>query len=142
MDLPEPPLYLQWYLGLKELFTPTTWINITVFIFFLFSLSVTINRLFLFSLVQKLRGIILSIFFISLLLTLHSIWTDKSLNLGVIFPSKVEVRSEPNTFSTLLFEVHEGLKVSINQLENDWVEIELLDGKTGWIANDHIRIIY
>ena len=141
MGLPDPPLYLQWYLGLKEQFTPTTWINITLFIFFLFSLSVTVNRLFLFSLVQNLRGIILTIFFISLFLTFHSIWTDNSLNLGVIYSLKAEVRSEPNTFSTRLFEVHEGLKVSINQLENDWVEIELLDGKTGWISNDQIRLI-
>ena len=141
MGLPDPPLYLQWYLGLKEQFTPTTWINITLFILLLFSLSVTVNRLFLFSLVQNLRGIILTIFFISLFLTFHSIWTDNSLNLGVIYSLKAEVRSEPNTFSTRLFEVHEGLKVSINQLENDWVEIELLDGKTGWISNDQIRLI-
>ena len=141
MGLPDPPLYLQWYLGLKEQFTPTTWINITLFIFFLFSLSVTVNRLFLFSLVQNLRGIILTIFFISLFLTFHSIWTDNSLNLGVIYSLKAEVRSEPNTFSTRLFEVHEGLKVSINQLENDWVEIELLDGKTGWIEKQYIRLI-
>jgi len=141
MGLPDPPLYLQWYLGLKERFTPTTWINITLFILLLFSLSVTVNRLFLFSLVQNLRGIILTIFFISLFLTFHSIWTDNSLNLGVIYSPKAEVRSEPNTFSTRLFEVHEGLKVSINQLENDWVEIELLDGKTGWISNDQIRLI-
>jgi uncharacterized protein YgiM (DUF1202 family) len=77
----------------------------------------------------------------SLFLTFHSIWTDNSLNLGVIYSLKAEVRSEPNTFSTRLFEVHEGLKVSINQLENDWVEIELLDGKTGWISNDQIRLI-
>ena len=141
MGLPDPPLYLQWYLGLKEQFTPTTWINITLFILFLFSLSVTVNRLFLFSLVQNLRGIILTIFFISLFLTLHSIWTDNSLNLGVIYSLKAEVRSEPNTFSTRLFEVHEGLKVSINQLENNWVKIELLDGKTGWITENQIRLI-
>ena len=141
MGLPDPPLYLQWYLGLKEQFTPATWINITLFIFFLFSLTVTVNRLFLFSLVQNLRGVILTIFFISLFLTFHSIWTDNSLNLGVIYSLKAEVRSEPNTFSTRLFEVHEGLKVSINQLENDWVEIELLDGKTGWITENQIRLI-
>jgi len=141
MSLPDPPLYLQWYLGLKEQFTPTTWINITLFIFFLFSLSVTVNRLFLFSLVQNLRGVIVTIFFIALFLTFHSIWTDNSLNLGVIYSLKAEVRSEPNTFSTRLFEVHEGLKVAINQLENDWVKIELLDGKTGWVSNDQIRLI-
>ena len=141
MDLPEPPLYLKWYLSMKEQFTPSAWINITLFIFLLFSLFVTVNRIVFFSIVQNLRGVILTIFFISLLLTTHSIWTDNSLNLGVIYSPKAEVRSEPNTFSTRLFEVHEGLKVSINQLENDWVEIELLDGKTGWISNDQIRFI-
>ena len=126
---------------MKEQFIPSTWINITLFIFLLFSLFVTVNRIVFFSIVQNLRGVILTIFFIALFLTFHSIWTDNSLNLGVIYSPKAEVRSEPNTFSTRLFEVHEGLKVSINQLENNWVKIELLDGKTGWISNDQIRLI-
>ncbi|MBC8256537.1 MAG: tetratricopeptide repeat protein [Candidatus Marinimicrobia bacterium] len=141
MDLPDPPLYLKWYLGMKERFTPSAWINITLFIFLLFSLLALINRFVFFSIVKNLKGIILTLFFISLFLASHSIWTDNSLNLGVIYSPKAEVRSEPNTFSTRLFEVHEGLKVSINQLENNWVEIELLDGKTGWISNDQIRLI-
>ncbi len=141
MDLPDPPLYLKWYLGIKEQFTPSAWINITLFIFLLFSLLVTITRYVFFSIVQNLKGVILTSFFISLFLTSHSIWTYNSLNLGIIYSPKAEVRSEPNTFSTRLFEVHEGLKVSINQLENNWVEIELLDSKTGWISNDQIRLI-
>ena len=141
MDLPEPPIYLKLYLGMKEQFIPSAWINITLFIFLLFSLSVTINRFRFIPIVQKLKGFVITIFFISLLLTFHSIWTYNSLNLGVIYSLKAEVRSEPNTFSTRLFEVHEGLKVSINQLENEWVEIELLDGKTGWITENQIRLI-
>ena len=141
MNLPEPPFYLEWYLGLKERFIPAAWINITLVLFLLFSLSVTINRFIFYSFVQNIRGIILTIFFISLFFTLHSIYTENSLNQGIIYTLKAEVRSEPNTFSTRLFEVHEGLKVSINQLENDWVKIELLDGKTGWISSDKIRLI-
>ena len=141
MDLPEPPIYLKLYLGMKEQFIPSAWINITLFIFLLFSLSVTINRFRFIPIVQKLKGLVITIFFISLLLTFHSIWTNNSLNLGVIYSQTVDVRSEPNTYSTRIFEVHEGLKVSISQLENDWVEIELLDGKTGWISNDQIRLI-
>jgi len=141
MDLPEPPIYLKLYLGMKEQFIPSAWINITLFIFLLFSLSVTINRFRFIPIVQKLKGLVITIFFISLLLTFHSIWTYNSLNLGVIYSQTVDVRSEPNTYSTRIFEVHEGLKVSISQLENDWVEIELLDGKTGWISNDQIRLI-
>ena len=90
---------------------------------------------------QHLRGSIIVVFFVSLFLTIHSIWTDNSLNLGVIYAKKVEVHSEPNVFSTRLFEVHEGLRVSIIQAVDEWVEIELLDGKMGWIENNQIRLI-
>ena len=72
-------------------------------------------------------------------MALHSIWTDKSLDLGVIYSLKAEVRSEPNTFSTRLFEVHEGLKVEILDFNGDWVNFELLDGTVGWILNNQIR---
>ena len=90
---------------------------------------------------QNLKGFIIVIFFISFFFTIHSIWTDNSLNRGVIYAPKVEARSEPNSFSTRLFEVHEGLRVSINQIAHKWVEIELLDGKAGWIENHQIRLI-
>ena len=68
-------------------------------------------------------------------------WTDNSLSLGVIYAAKVEAHSEPNVFSTRLFEVHEGLRVSISHSVDNWVEIELLDGKMGWIENNQIRLI-
>ena len=61
--------------------------------------------------------------------------------MGVIYQKRVDVLSEPNGYSTQLFELHEGLKVSINQISDEWVEIELLDGKTGWIENKQIRLI-
>ena len=90
---------------------------------------------------QHLRESIIVVFFVSLFLTIHSIWTDSSLSLGVIYATKVSAHSEPNVFSTRLFEVHDGLRVSINQAVDDWVEIELLDGKMGWIENNQIRLI-
>ena len=93
------------------------------------------------AILKHLRGSIIVVFFVSLFLTIHSIWTDNSLSLGVIYATKVEAHSEPNVFSTRLFEVHEGLRVSINQAVDDWVEIELLDGKTGWIETNQIRLI-
>ena len=141
MDLPEPPIYLKWYLSIKEQFTPSTWINISLFIFLIFSIIMTASRVTSSSILQHLRGSIIVVFFVSLFLTIHSIWTDNSLSLGVIYATKVEAHSEPNVFSTRLFEVHEGLRVSINQAVDDWVEIELLDGKTGWIENNQLRLI-
>ena len=141
MDLPEPPIYLKWYLSIKEQFTPSTWINISLFILLIFSIIMTGFRMTSSLILQHIRGSIIVVFFVSLFLTIHSIWTDNSLSLGVIYDTKVEAHSEPNVFSTKLFEVHEGLRVSINQAVDDWVEIELLDGKTGWIENNQIRLI-
>ena len=73
--------------------------------------------------------------------TLHSIWTGNSVSQGIIYFSSIEARSEPNSFSTRLFKVHEGLKVSVNQISENWMEIELLDGKVGWIEESQIRLI-
>ena len=141
VDLPEPPLYLKWYLGIKEQFTPSEWINISLFILLLFTLAATLSRFLPNSVLVNLRGIILSVLFVVIFFTLHSIQTENSVNAGIIYDSKVEVRSEPNSFSTRLFEVHAGLKVSIGQISDNWITIELLDGKTGWIENNQIRLI-
>ena len=73
------------------------------------------------------------------LLSIHSISKSKESNLGIIYDAQVEVRSEPNTFSTRLFEVHEGLKVTVKTHQENWVEIELVDGKKGWIEASYIR---
>ena len=141
INLPEPPIYLKWYLSIKEQFTPSAWINISLFIFLIFSIMMVASQMTSLLILQNLRGSIIVVFFIALFLTIHSIWTDNSLSLGIIYATKVEARSEPNSFSTRLFEVHEGLRVSINQTADEWVEIELLDGKTGWIENNQIRLI-
>jgi len=141
MDLPEPPIYLKWYLVIIEQFTPSTWINISLFIVLIFSIMMTVSRMISSLILQNLRGFIIAVFIISLCFTIHSIWMDNSFSLGVIYATKVEARSEPNSFSTRLFDIHEGLRVSVNQTTDEWVEIELLDGKTGWIENDQIRLI-
>ena len=141
IDFPNPPIYLKWYLGIKEHYTPSIWVNITLFIFLLLSFSITIPRILSSVSLIYIPGILVTLFFCSLLFTFHSIWTKNSVNEGIVYYSIVEARSEPNTFSARLFEVHEGLKVSVNQISDGWVKIELLDGKSGWVENFQIRLI-
>ena len=141
VDLPEPPLYLKWYLGIKEQFTPSEWINISLSILLLFTLAATLSRFLSNSVLVNLRGIILSVLFVAMFFTLHSIRTGISIKEGIIYDMKVEAHSEPNSYSTRLFEVHAGLKVSVGQISDEWIAIELLDGKTGWISENQIRLI-
>ena len=141
MDLPAPPFYLKWYLGIKERYTPSKWLNIFLLILLLVALLIATSRITSLSVLGKLQGISMTGLFMVLFLTLHSIWTENSYDLGIIYSAQVEACSEPNQFSTRLFEVHEGLRVSVKQKTDEWVEIELLDGKIGWIENDQIRLI-
>ena len=141
VDLPHPPIYLKWYMGIKERYSPSIWINITLIILLLLSFSITIPKLLLIRSLNYIRGLFTTLFFFSLFFAIHSIWTENTVDLGVIYYPSIEVRSEPNTFSARLFEVHEGLKVSVNQTSVNWVEIELLDGKSGWVENQQIRLI-
>ena len=141
IDLPEPPMYLKIYMVIKERFPPSTWVAISAFLLLLFAISYSLLCMFYFIIIRHISILFVVLLFCSLFFTSHSIWTRNSVNEGVLFHPTIEVMSEPNIFSTRLFKVHEGLKVSINQVVDNWVEIELLDGKAGWIQNSQIRLI-
>ncbi|MBL7075120.1 tetratricopeptide repeat protein [candidate division KSB1 bacterium] len=72
------------------------------------------------------------------LLRIHEI---KKLREGIIFSPMVEVRSAPGEGETELFLLHEGVKAKIRNRVGDWVEIELADGKVGWVGCESLREI-
>ena len=45
MDLPEPPIYLKWYLNIKEQFNSSKWINLSFFILLIFSIIMTASQM-------------------------------------------------------------------------------------------------
>jgi tetratricopeptide (TPR) repeat protein len=55
---------------------------------------------------------------------------------------KAEVRSSPSSENnTVLFDVHEGTKVSILESMGAWTKISISDGRQGWIRTADIEII-
>jgi len=61
-----------------------------------------------------------------------------SHNTAIVFSQSVSVKSSPNESGTVLFIIHEGLKVTITGYSEGWKEIKLSDGKVGWLPNDAI----
>lgn len=55
---------------------------------------------------------------------------------AIIVSGRVAIYSAPNTTSTTLFILHDGLKVSILRTENQWNKIMLPDGSIGWIPEE------
>jgi len=141
--IPEAPIYLKLYMGIKERFTPNEWVKITLGLFVLFLLFVLVRKFWGYVwLLNVSENIMLILICITFLFSLHSIWSDSNISQGIIYTQSVDVLSEPNTQSITLFQVHEGLKVSITQNSRNWIEIELVDGKSGWISGNQIRAIH
>ena len=60
---------------------------------------------------------------------------------AIIFTPNVTVKSAPAGEGTDLFVIHEGVKVALLQQVEDWYEISLLNGNSGWVkANDLEKI--
>ena len=61
---------------------------------------------------------------------------------GVVMSSMVTVKSTPSDSGNDLFILHEGTRVEIRDGSlKDWAEIEIADGKVGWIEKKHFEII-
>lgn len=51
------------------------------------------------------------------------------------------VRTDPNLSGEEAFRLHEGTKVQVLDVVNNWTEILLVDGKTGWIVSEDIKLL-
>ncbi len=61
---------------------------------------------------------------------------------GIIMEPAVTVRSTPTKSGTDLFVIHEGTRVEIRDNSmRDWVEIQIADGKVGWIERSVFEAI-
>jgi len=141
MDIPDPPFYLKTYRIIKKTLTSNNWILLFSVLLLVFALLVAVKKIFQFRFIQKLINIIGVILIFVFLIGANSVWDDYSIHEGIILPQKVDAYSAPNFHSTHLFMVHEGLKVTLKNSTDDWIEIELIDGKSGWIKAVEVREI-
>ena len=60
---------------------------------------------------------------------------------AIIFAESIEVKSEPSMGSEGAFILHEGTKVQIIGEDDDWVRIQVIDGKDGWIPVTDLKVL-
>lgn len=53
----------------------------------------------------------------------------------MILHNGTNIRKNPNTQSTILVRANKGDTFKVNRFENDWYEIQLLDGQIGYVAS-------
>ena len=58
---------------------------------------------------------------------------------AIVFVEKTEVRNAPTLNSEEVFTLHEGTKVVVLDIIDDWKKIKIADGKLGWIVASEIK---
>ena len=91
--------------------------------------------------VRQLAWIIGIVFVIFVFTWGTKVWTQKHAAEAVVLVSKVDVKSAPDQNGTIMFSLHEGVKVRVKQKTNGWFEIRLADGKQGWLPGKSVGII-
>lgn len=141
-----PPFFIfNLWEGLLAFFSVTGW-TVLVFIFFVLFLTAIVLYFFSKSINQQRTAVFSAIgIFIVLCLTilLLAVKMNKEFNIkyGIVVNKVVLVKSAPDQSSKDEFQIHEGLKVKVEDKVDDWIKIRLDDGKIGWVNKFTIGVI-
>lgn len=108
---------------------------VVLFLGYYLSYSEAKKRLFFVS-----SNVVLIILFVSLGLLFKKDSLDSNTHPAIIFVKETEIKTEPNLRSETSFTLHEGTKVLvIEDYNNDWSKIKLLNGETGWMSRSELK---
>ncbi len=106
------------------------------FLLYYFSFSSTKKLMYFNTSIISLVVLIITLFF-----AIENYSLEQKNRTAIIFATKVEVKDAPSTNSDEVFELHEGTKVMVLDELDNWKQIKLSDGKTGWISADDLKEI-
>ncbi len=84
------------------------------------------------------RGLSLSVGVVLVAVTLFRWYSSETRQYGVILASQVKVTSSPAVDATEVFELHEGVRLQIEEQSGEWLRIRLRDGKIGWVPQQAV----
>jgi tetratricopeptide (TPR) repeat protein len=144
VELPETFFLLTYYRKIKDFFTTKELLLLGSILLIAAVTFSTINK-FLYrrrSFLSRIAAVIIIGSFLAHGMALEKLWQQVDTVSGIIIASEINVYSSPfSRNEAIIFKLHEGLEVEINQNQTDWVEITLLDGNKGWIKSSNIRIL-
>ncbi|HET8884834.1 MAG TPA: tetratricopeptide repeat protein [Salinimicrobium sp.] len=107
-----------------------------LFAFYYFSVSSKNKRLFFSSAIFIVIIAVISAVFVFM--------QNKKMNsdeYAIIFVEEAVVKNEPTNRGEDIFVLHEGSKTRILKDFQEWIEIELADGKQGWMLKKQLKVL-
>jgi len=130
-------IYYAFSINLLGVLVLVTFIIMMVFIIIL----IMSNSIMLKRIVKILLVIFAVIFFLVTMTEVMRIRDFYAEDSAVIIDETVIAYSGPSEDFPQVFTIHEGLKVSIERFDNDWVLIKLPSGNGGWVVATSLGII-
>ena len=142
--LPDEFFLVKSYMKFKSRYSLSEWLIIGSITIFFSVILFLLSKLYIFDNVI-LDRLILGLIILAMIehgIILDRFFDESDNKIGIIIDNEVDTYSGPfYGDNTILFKVNEGTKVKINQSQNNWIEIILLDGNRGWVPLDKIRQI-
>ena len=141
-----PTFFLnRWIAELANIFYVDTWAVVSI-IFVLIaaiSLFILIRSKSLETKKWSLIGSFISggLFVIALGFAQFTFKQNTQQSFAIVFAESVDINAEPNENSTVLYVVHEGLKVNIIKQDGAWMRVKLPNGNIGWMLADRVEVI-
>ncbi len=141
-----PSLFLKdWWSSFLQLLPEKSWSIICLVLFWL-GISGLVIYFVSKSRLAKQAGfsagvLLLFLSFLFYFVAQKSFTRNNSHTEGIVFSLSVNIKGSPSEQGTDLFILHEGTKVGIEQMNDDWTEIRLPNGNRGWLKSKEVGII-
>ncbi len=136
-------LFVKWDNALSNWLNFEGWAKVSVVSAFLFAIFFLLYYFSASTLRKRALFVsaIVSIFVLFTAVTMSFRTYDRYLSdqPAIIFAESTEIKTEPNMKSETAFVLHEGTKVQILAVEDDWFRIVIASGKDGWIPNTDLK---
>ncbi len=134
-----------WFNDFSNLLSVSVWTGISIasFLFMLFFIALFVfsSKLSIRKLAISVSLVLLVLFFATLSSGLHRKDLIISHRFAIVLNSSVTTQSAPNSHGSDLFTLHEGIKVEVKSVRDNWAEIRLADGKIAWLPVESIELI-
>ena len=141
-----PEIFLKtWWNNFYNMFSANGWARITIGLFIVFLMFVSIYFLSSNRIIKKLFFGIGVLFLLATLfsfaLSYQKYYYSIEQKEAIVFQPTVTIKSSPNKNSVDLFVIHEGTKVYISDELDGWYEIKIANGSVGWLLKSTTKLI-
>lgn len=136
-------LFVKWDNTLSSWLTFEGWAEVSVIAAILFAVFFLLYYFSLVTIRKRLLFVaaIASLFVLFTAVTMSFRTYDRFLSdqPAIIFAESTEVRTEPRMNSETAFVLHEGTKVQVLASEDNWLRIQIANGKDGWLPETDLK---